>query len=653
MPADYRPDEEDAKKIKHVYDRLDALLEDVMERTYPEMNDRNVKQFIDDSQKRLNAYVRTKAEQGKEEWQANLFTGSTRNKLRSYVGSVSQDVPSISITSRNPEVRGSKERADWLNEAVRCSFTAGDNPEMDIFMDGWDCSGNGTVIRHEYWLKEAGKVETVTSFDSVTGKVTFVDEEYDGGLGRPDEICVPVEKLIPGDAYISDIQEQPELIWVDYYDRAKLTAEFGKYSDFDKIQASGAHTNGELDAFFGTKWNERAKKDEYEVVRYYSKRMLEGEEGKEKLRSCYRIVVNGVMLLDSPLLWGGKKKKYPFAKTVFEPFAKPMFWGNSLPNIVMALQDEENALENSMLDKVHRSLVTPMLVGNVNKDDMELEDRMITGSDRVYVEDVDAIKPMPVNSPTQGEFSMLDRVGKMLSDATTDALQGGSAGSGSTAREVLLADNRATQMKGIFYLMLKDLWLQKSRLRADAIISHHAKADGKGRGMTYNSRNAQISGGRTGTMRLMVRKPEEISEMNRTVGYDENREPFNAVDVMEQEAKLTEGTDVEIMAIPFGYLDGYEYELTIQTDSMRQKGKGIDMALNSEMTTTSAKLFPEEFMANRRLFFDEMIKQYGQDPARYKEASSAVAPDVGAGYTPTTDNIGIGAQPLEGMGKLK
>ena len=642
---------EQQDRIKHVYDRLDVLLSDVMGRKFPEFNDRTLRQYLDDSRKRLNAYVQTNAAQGKEEWQANVFTGSTRNKVRSYVTSSTREVPNISITSLHPEAKGSKERADWLKEAVRASFTCGDNPEMDIFMDGWECSGDGTVIRYEHWLNEAGKTEVVTGFDPVTGKVTFSEQEYDGGIGKPDEVRIPVEKLIPGDAYIADIQEQPELIWVDYYDKAKLTAEFGKYADFKLIEASGGKTNGETDTFFGRKWDDRAKKDEYEVVRYYAKRMLEGEEGKEKLRSCYRIIVNGILLLDSPLLWGGKKKKYPFAKAVFEPFAKPMFWGDSLPNIVMGLQDEENALENSLLDKTHRSLVTPMLVGEVNKDSLELEDRLITGSERLYVENVDQVKPMPVAGPTQGEFSMLDRVSKLLSDATLDALQGGATGSGSTAREVVLANERASENKGGFYLMLKDLWLQKVRLRADLIVANHSRTGKDGKGMTMNSRNARLSGGGTGTMRLMVRPEKEIREMNRVMGYGEDREPFNMTDVMEQEAKMTEGEDVELMAIPPGYLDDYEYEAEIQTESMRQKGKGVDMALTSEMTEQVAALFPGIFLANKRVFFDEMVKQYGQNPARYKDGEAVAVPGV-PGAAPVADMMAAGTKPLGEMGTL-
>jgi hypothetical protein len=653
----YNPKPEDRAKVEFVYDRLTVLLDDVMGKSYPEMNDRTPKQLWDDSQKRLNAYVRTKAAQGKEEWQANLFTGSTRNKQRSYVGSSSREVPLISISATSESGERSRERAEWLKGAVRHSYVQGDNPEMVIFEDGWNCSGNGTVIKHDCYVRQYGKTETVTGWDPETGEVEYETKDVDDAIGRYEEVDVPLERLIPGDAY-KPTQDQTELIWYDYYDKAQFTAEFGKYANFKHVQPGGGHVNGDQDLFFGKKWGERTEKDKYEVVKYYSKRLLEkGKDGKEALRSCYRIVVNGVLMLDAPLLWGGKRKRYPLAVAQFEPFAKKMFWGNSLPNIVMAMQDEENSLENSLLDKVHRSVETPMLVGNVNRDDLELEDRLVTGSDRIYVQDVEKVKPMPVAGPTQGEFAMLDRVGKMLSEATVDALQGGAAGSGSTAREVVLANERANDMKGIFFLMLKDLWLQKTRLRVDSIIANYTRQDSAGRYRAMNVPDAELSDGSKGVLKLKVATEGEIAEMNRTAGYDETGRRFNMTDVSDEADSMREGVRVETLAIPPGYLDGYEYEIEIQTESLKQRGKGIDMALATEFATTAAQLFPAKFAANEDKFFSELAKQYGQNPAVFDGALPAPAapvqmPGQSPAPGPATAMMGAGAKPLPEMGAL-
>ncbi len=636
----------DEDKVKYVYDRLDVLLSDVMGAKYAEMNDRTPKQFWDDGQKRQNAYVRTREAQDKEEWQANVFTGSTRNKVRSYVSSVSKDVPLISMTATSESGERSADRARWLKNAVRHSFVQGANPEMTLFLDGWNAATVGTVIKHDYWRRGKSEWEDVTEWDASTSKLKFVMAKGKGTAGCAEECEVPPERLIPGDAYVPDIQDQPELIWIEYWDEAKFTEEFGKFPAFGSVRPGGGRTSGETDLFFGNRWGQRTEKCKYEVLRFYAKRLLEeGENGKKSLRSCYRIVANGVLMLDAPLLWGGKEKVYPFSKAVFEPFAKPMFWGNSLPNIVMDLQDEENALSNSMLDKVHRSVETPLLIGNVNKDDFDLEDRLVTGSDRIYVQNVDAVKPLLIPAPTQGEFAMLQRVGKMLEDASLDALQGGSAGSGSTAREVLIANERANDNKGLFFLSLKDLWIQKTRLRTALLIEHWDDRDGSGGYAVRNVDGAELSDGSKGTMRLMVAEPARIAAMNRIVGYGEGRQPYNAVDVMEEEAKMKGEGNTEIMAIPPGYLDGWKYEIEIQSETLRQRGKSLDMAYQDEFTSKSSTLFPEIFAANRRKFFDEMAKQYGQNPSTYSDATPAMRPGASAPNRPVPNSSSPAALP--------
>jgi rhodanese-related sulfurtransferase len=651
----------DKKRAQFVNDRVRVLLDDVMGKNRPEFNDRTLKQYVDDSQKRLNAYVRTRAEQGKEEWQANVFTGSTRNKVRTYVGSVAKDVPLISINATGTSGERSRLRADFLKEIVRQSFVAHDNPEMVCFMDGWNCAANGTVIKHDCWVNETGKTEEIVSYDSETGKVEKKMVDAGDGVGHAVEVDVPLLTLLIGDANVVDVQEQPELAWVQFMDEAEFYSEFSNYPNFKDVSPVTLLDDSDFKSFFGDEFGVSKERKGYQVVRYYSKRMLENSKGdtedgdKRELRSCYRIVANDTLLLDAPLLWGGRKKRYPFSKAVFEPFAKPMFYGNSLPNIIIGLQDEENALENSMLDKAHRSLETPMLIGSANRDDFDVEEREVTGSDRIYVTDVNQVKPMPVNGPTPGEFSMLERIGKLLANATSDALQSGQTGSGSTAREVVLANERASEMKGIFFLSLKDLWLQKTRLRLDSVIANYDRKNSKGTYNTVNVDNTELSNGKRGTLKLMVAEPNEISEMNRVAGYGKDRKPFNVLDVREQEEFLREGTPIEIVAIPPGYLDDYEYEIEIQTESMKQRGRSVDMALASEFTGLVARLFPNKFLANEEKFFDDLAKQYGNDPKSFQSGQPQSVSPIGEGEpsgTRMSNTLSAGAKSLEGMGTL-
>lgn len=65
---------------------------------------------------------------------------------------------------------------------------------------------------------------------------------------------------------------------------------------------------------------------------------------------------------------------------------------------------------------------------------------------------------MPIAGVTTAELQMLQVVSNQLAMSTVDALQQGFSGTGSTAREIVIANEKAAEMKGIFFTMLTDLW---------------------------------------------------------------------------------------------------------------------------------------------------------------------------------------------------
>lgn len=626
----YQPNDDDREAVEFVYDEYDDMWQNTMNRSYPEFNDRTLKSFLDDSQKRLNSYIPTRESQGKEDWQANVFTGSTRNKVRSYVSSVSKEPPEISVTATNAQNERSAIRAEVMQHLLRHSYIAYDNPEKTIFYDGWDCAGNGTVIKYDGYAYAIGKEKILKEWNPITGEVEV--EEKDVIIeDRPIEIGISPNRFFVKNAHVHDVQDQPAVLWIEYLNQDDFDREFGKFPNAKYVKTysqMGQRSRGEMDLFFGEKWFDRmeSKPDKIEVLRYYRKGG----------GSMHRVVAHGVLLLDAPLLWGRNKKWYPFAKAVFEPFANSsLFWGNSMPNILMPNQDIENALYNSSLDKAYRTLVTPMLVGMINKDSLELEDEFVTGDTRIYVDNVDQVRPMPVPQVSASEFNMLKMVSSELSLASVDALQQGFSGSGSTAREIVIANEKANEIKGIFFIMLKDLWLQKTRVRKVNILLNYNRPRELGLQMSeemsgeylriYNVPRTKLSSGETGTLQIRLAPPEKITALNKPVGFIAPGKPFNSLDVEEERARLEEGQPVEIIVVPPDILDDFEYEFEIQTQSLYQRGRSFNMAMVTEKVTTVAKLFPELFQANKDKFFADYMKEFGENPGKYLEGLKAQA----------------------------
>ena len=585
-------------------------MREVMGASYPEFNNRTPAQFLDDNQKRANGYVTTRAEQGKDEWQSNVFTPFTRNKIKAHIASVAKDVPQISMTAVNASNQVSFMRANVMKELVRASYVEkGNNPEKVIVNDCWNGAVNGTVIKYDGYVRRKEKNRPIKAYDPVTGELELGDEEEVIVEDRCVEVNIPVHHLYIRNPYITDIQEQPELIWRKLYtDRDAFLADWGNYKNADAVPSIGSFSSDEIRTFFGESENDAVSQyqKKIEVIRYYS-----------KVKNEYIVYANRIELFSSPLLWGKNKKIYPFAKDVFEQFANAdFFWGNALPNILMGDQDTANAFLNAMNDKTYRSLHAPRLVDIENRDALEQESEYITGDMNIYVRNVEGVKPMPVDSVSQAELAMLDRTMRGIDLASVDSAQQGVSGSGSTAREIVIANQRADEIKGLFFINMKNLWLQKFVLRTQNILIHYSDTTkvetivGKNKAdvfrKQFNVPNATLADGTTGMMQVNVFSQQE-------------QMPTPAqIDVQEQALKSI-GQNVGIINITSDYLDNWEYFIQLETETFRSKDKALDMAKAKEKLDTVVQHFPEKFAANKDEFFSDFMMSFDDDPERYNK----------------------------------
>src|SRR3990167_537014 len=90
----WNPTKEQTARIKFVYEERTEMI-NKRDQPYVHFNDRTLKDFIDDSEKRMNAYVLSKTVQGKESWQANFATRAYANKTKALLAATARDVPDM------------------------------------------------------------------------------------------------------------------------------------------------------------------------------------------------------------------------------------------------------------------------------------------------------------------------------------------------------------------------------------------------------------------------------------------------------------------------------------------------------------------------------------------------------------------------------
>lgn len=612
---EYNPTDQQKARIKFVYGERQDMA-DKRNLPYVQFNDRTLKEFIDDSEKRLNAYVPNKESQGKESWQSNFATRQYANKAKALLASTARDIPGMKFKAVNAEDQYDYFGADIIEKLTNHSYNQG-NPQEDLFFLAWSNVGKGTVIDYEGFEKQLFVNKRIKSFDLLTGDVEEEEVER-SSYGEPVSYEVPLMSLLIKNFYIRDIQEQPAIIQEIYYaDKERFDAAFGKYPNAKYVKDCSVLKVGESDTYFHNQWKEAVASNKgYLVCKYMN-----------KYKDIYRIVANGVELYNGPMLWvditrkGMGKKMYPFAKSIYEPFATgEFFYGNSLPNSAMGEGDVLNTLYNSSLDKQYRSLVPPLLVGMVNKDMLDLEDEVVAGDTKIYVDDINQVKQMEMRGITDSDVKMINLISQGLDLTTLDPQQQGAAQKYVTARAAVSADESAKKLKGIFFMFMESLWLQKTRLRIPNILLSYTQpkmteilgADGVKKMVetyrTFNVEKVELSDGQKGTLAIEFRNRGEIRENKQALQTGIEAQEINAA---------KDGQPFEKIILPYGFLDHLSFDCEVIPETLWQSSQSLAMAMTIEKITLVNKVFPEYFAANKEILFRDLLKNYGDDAGKY------------------------------------
>lgn len=610
----WKPTDKEKDIVDFCYKEVDDMVE-ARNQTYRQFNDRTLIEFIDDSEKRVQGYVPSREAQGKEDWQSNVFNQTTRNKLKAIVASVASTPPKTPILAKSIFTGGYDIRRSEYMEGLVQHARMKNNPEVNIFWEAWQGAAQGTIIKYNGYLKSIQKRKFIKSYDPETGNIEF--DEHDVIVS--DECVdtfVDLNEFFIKDFYIQDVQDQPAVAWIRYVDKSTAEMELGKYKNWKYVQSKAECQNykSETTTFFLDKYSQRTDDDEYEIVKYYN-----------KSQDKYIILCNGILLLDAPMLWGRIQKYYPFAKTIFEPFSsRSFFYGNSLPNANMDVQDTINSLWNMGLDKTRRSMNPPLIVGTRNKDLLEQENETLGMEDTIYVDDVGQIQYQVIPGITNSEMAMIKWVGQQFDMGTVDANQQGVANRGVTAREIVIANENAKKLKGIFFTFLTDLWVQKTRLTITNILMHYTLPriekivgpDGaeqvKETYKTFYINNFETPNGQKGVLGIQI------------VGSPEELPTRQQLDIDEEVMKL-KGVNLRKTAITSTFFDEFDYEPEVTTDSIFQQDRAENQAVFQEKLKIMMTAFPQIFQQNQMVLFEDFARVYNEKAERYNLEQSPVA----------------------------
>lgn len=617
----YMPTPEENAARTEIYKNL-QLMRELKQKKMPHFQSgpngqRSWNDMLDDAEALLNIFTPSREDAGKQDWQsnANVAGAEVRAKMRAVAAGVGLKVPDMAFEAVNSNGIRSAKRAEIFKNITRQTYSYG-NPALAAFLETWQMLAHGALFEYEGYKTGGAMQECVESFDTLTGEVK-TRKEYVKMDGKPFNILLNPQEFYWWSMFIRDVQDQPRLAWVQHYTRREIELEFSKYPNypFIKDKKTVSQHLPLQDSEFYKVWQERVQiENDYEVVRTFSKE----DDGTDGICKGYEIWINGVPILRAPLLWGDYEKKYPFVKQVPEYFANTNFFvGVPFPIMLEGYADNKNMLLNSLVDKVARGLDPLKLVGLQNRDLLDVESEIHTQDSTIYVPDVNAVKFMEHPPITQGELSLLQMLDRGIELVSIDRSQQGQTTAGTkTAREVVIADQRAQELKGNLFLSLEDLWYQKTRLRVNIILSHYLKdkaASETIKGQIISIKDYTFGDGSRGTLDIHVAK---------TKGKLLTQQEIEA----REQAMQQQGENYKIISMLTGYLDEWEFDFKVVPASLRAHDKTIKEDEVMGEIQTVVQLFPEFFVANKDKYLAEVLELRGHHMDEFNPSAPPTPP---------------------------
>lgn len=589
---------EEQLEITEITTKVNKMYE-FQTRTWREFNDRTLKVYVDDSEKRINSYVVPRNEDY-DDWQTKGFEGITREKMFAFVSKVAMSRPRYKFKATKRDGQIDRIVADVVSDMHEYSVNVSDPTGVDFFFDAWAAAGHGTVIRYEGIQQEEDVKEEFDDYDIRTGEIKGLKETVTKGDINCMARRVRLLDFLWYDWHEPNIQKQPCIAEVVWMNRFQFESVYGDYYNADKVPLTSSVSDEWGDSFYMEQWKDLPD-DMVQVTFYYEKC-----KGKTK----FRILANGVMILATPI--PRKDGKYPYSRGIFKPFADDTFFcGKSLPDEIAWDQDQYNAFKNMMIDRAILHIQRPLITDGTN----EFTDVFFSPSKVLSMQG--NVQPLDIPPPGAADMQVLDFLRESINRQSSDAAQSGAGGSGSTAREIVIADEHARKLAGVFRLFLEKFDYDATQLRIGNILQFYLEPskiddilDDKTSSMLYRTisvPNKRLTDGATGTKIVNIVGSEADIPAKMDV----------QADVL---AANMQGVEIDKVVINAEYIKKFNIDVLTVPESSFESSRSLRLAMENEYQQLIATLYPEKFKEFQDVFFRGINEIYDKDMSEFDNA---------------------------------
>lgn len=627
--------DEEQNLVLEITKKVNAMFQ-LQTQSWREFNDRTLRQYIDDNEKRINNYV-TPREEDLDDWQTKGFEGITREKMFAFVSAVATKRPQYKFKATKKDGFIDKTIAEVIEDFHEYSWIKEDPTSVAFFLDAWDIAGHGTGIKYEGVCYDEYLEEEFDEYDVKTGKVKGLRNKKLTSDINCQSRRVRLTDFLIADWYEPNFQNQPYLAEILIMDRSKFDEKYGEYYNAEKVPEMKHVRNDYGETFFMNQWNELDhEEDKVHVTFFY-------EKGKKRR---FSIIANGVLISHTP--FPRKDGMYPYGRGIFKPFADSSFvYAKALPDEIAWDQDIYNAFKNMVVDRSILHINRPMITDAQN----EFTDVFMSPSKILNLKG--NVTQLDIAPPGAADFQMLGELRGAINRQSSDSQQSGQTGKGVTAREIVVADENARKLAGVFRLFLEAFDLELTRLRVgnimqfyfeplkvSEILDDETKEDFK---MVYRAislSGKKLSDGMHGIKNIEV------------VGSSDDLPQKEDIVVDEMVAK-EQGYDLERVVVSADYIKNVNLDVQTIPESTYQSSRSLTLAMENEYQQLISTLYPMKFQEYNSVFFKQLNEVYDKDMTEFEEPTDEVQQIAPEGQEqpsmPMTAELGAG-QPT--LGKM-
>ena len=456
-PSAYKPSELAKKRIQQAAGYIQDGHRNLT-KVYRELNDRSVIEYLYDCRQAFNSYVPPRSSDPDVSWRAQTVRPITRNRLISIAAHITANLIYPTPFAQNDQDQEDRGAALVMKDLIEWTIE-NSQYEREYLHAIIGALVSPAVVMETGFAKHMRTIRELHDNGEITTK-EVVDEVLSGFYTS----SVAIDEILISNPWEKDIQKQDFVARRQYITYTQASNIAGEHPDFKHVQPGVNVLYAPAEDAFFMDMDGETESYQVERIRLYIRKLdLELE------------FMNGVLVSDPNQPMRRLDKKYPFAKSGFEPIDEGrFFYYKSAADKIGQDQELVNTLYNMVIDGSFMSLMPPTVLYGSEEVDSSI---MIPGSINMFNEDT-KIDTLNVRSDLRGGLQAIDMVERNINESTQDPQRSGIHGGGEmTASQAMTLEKNAQIGLDLFGKMIEYLVEDLGSLMVSDIMQHYTVAE--------------------------------------------------------------------------------------------------------------------------------------------------------------------------------